>query len=229
VDPLTPKYPELTPYQYASNNPVAFIDLDGLEGVKPDGHGTEAEMKQTKAIEGVGPGGHGEVTRYWYYHEGGVNGSKPGWYRPEENFSKVLKPIGKAYNDYWGGKGSMADLSFYLDFVSSREDGSKDYHELVANFAKDLRENPTYDSWKKWLPIWGAYKQAKLDFNVNKNGWGIFNTVMAISDVFLVKSLVTAPFKTSLNALGKEYAWWTSWRRFYVREGLAEAGQELHH
>jgi RHS repeat-associated protein len=32
VDPLTSKYPELTPYQFASNTPIAAIDIDGLEG-----------------------------------------------------------------------------------------------------------------------------------------------------------------------------------------------------
>ena len=31
VDPLAPKYPELTPYQFASNTPIQAIDLDGLE------------------------------------------------------------------------------------------------------------------------------------------------------------------------------------------------------
>ena len=31
VDPLTPKYPELTPYQYASNTPIQAVDLDGKE------------------------------------------------------------------------------------------------------------------------------------------------------------------------------------------------------
>ena len=31
VDPLTQKYPDLTPYQFASNTPVQAIDLDGLE------------------------------------------------------------------------------------------------------------------------------------------------------------------------------------------------------
>ena len=31
VDPLTQKYPELTPYQFASNSPISGIDLDGLE------------------------------------------------------------------------------------------------------------------------------------------------------------------------------------------------------
>ncbi len=33
VDPLTSSFPMLTPYQYASNNPVQNIDLDGLEGM----------------------------------------------------------------------------------------------------------------------------------------------------------------------------------------------------
>jgi RHS repeat-associated protein len=31
VDPLTRSYPELTPYQFASNTPIKAIDLDGLE------------------------------------------------------------------------------------------------------------------------------------------------------------------------------------------------------
>jgi hypothetical protein len=32
LDPLTDDYPELTNYQYASNDPIANIDIDGLEG-----------------------------------------------------------------------------------------------------------------------------------------------------------------------------------------------------
>jgi RHS repeat-associated protein len=34
VDPLMASYPELTPYQFASNTPIAAIDLDGLEGYR---------------------------------------------------------------------------------------------------------------------------------------------------------------------------------------------------
>ena len=37
VDPLTEEYPELTPYQYASNTPIQAIDLDGLEGARSTG------------------------------------------------------------------------------------------------------------------------------------------------------------------------------------------------
>jgi RHS repeat-associated protein len=34
VDPLTAKYPFYTPYQFAGNMPIQFIDLDGLEPAK---------------------------------------------------------------------------------------------------------------------------------------------------------------------------------------------------
>ena len=34
VDPLTKEYPELTPFQFASNTPIQAIDLDGLEAWK---------------------------------------------------------------------------------------------------------------------------------------------------------------------------------------------------
>jgi len=33
VDPLQIKYPELTPYQFASNSPIENVDLDGLESI----------------------------------------------------------------------------------------------------------------------------------------------------------------------------------------------------
>ena len=31
VDSLSIEYPQLTPYQFAENSPILFIDLDGLE------------------------------------------------------------------------------------------------------------------------------------------------------------------------------------------------------
>ncbi|HXL55773.1 MAG TPA: hypothetical protein VN958_05930, partial [Chitinophagaceae bacterium] len=33
LDPLTWDYPELTPYQYASDEPIANVDMDGLESL----------------------------------------------------------------------------------------------------------------------------------------------------------------------------------------------------
>jgi RHS repeat-associated protein len=44
VDPLTKSYPELTPYQFASNTPIQAIDLDGLEAFFV--HGTTSSSKR---------------------------------------------------------------------------------------------------------------------------------------------------------------------------------------
>lgn len=37
TDPITDRFPELTPYQFASNSPIWAIDLDGLEGLVATG------------------------------------------------------------------------------------------------------------------------------------------------------------------------------------------------
>ena len=39
VDPMSDKYPELSPYTYCGNNPVKLVDPDGREVWHPDGEG----------------------------------------------------------------------------------------------------------------------------------------------------------------------------------------------
>lgn len=57
VDPLTSKYPMLTPYQFASNRPIDGIDEDGLEFTKPDGSGTGPVTNERAAELGATPDG----------------------------------------------------------------------------------------------------------------------------------------------------------------------------
>jgi RHS repeat-associated protein len=49
VDPITNKYPELTPYQFASNTPLQAIDLDGLEGLSNNDY--QSHFQQQVAIK----------------------------------------------------------------------------------------------------------------------------------------------------------------------------------
>jgi RHS repeat-associated protein len=42
VDPITSQYPELTPYQFASNRPIDAIDIDGLESGPVNGVNSQA-------------------------------------------------------------------------------------------------------------------------------------------------------------------------------------------
>jgi RHS repeat-associated protein len=53
VDPITAEYPELTPYQFASNTPIWAIDLDGLEAyfVHPPPNTTQYGRQNREDIE----------------------------------------------------------------------------------------------------------------------------------------------------------------------------------
>ena len=74
LDPLTDDYPELTPYQYGSNDPIANIDVDGLEGfnavqtldaviIKSGGHAAATALSVSGSfLKGVGSSLWGAVT-----------------------------------------------------------------------------------------------------------------------------------------------------------------------
>ena len=51
VDPLTRSYPWYTPYQFAGNSPIKFIDLDGLETAPNKGDAIPSFMKLNGFIE----------------------------------------------------------------------------------------------------------------------------------------------------------------------------------
>ena len=51
VDPIGRKYPELTPYQFASNRPIDGIDLDGLEYSEMTTNGMTTFTVQIKVVD----------------------------------------------------------------------------------------------------------------------------------------------------------------------------------
>jgi RHS repeat-associated protein len=51
VDPLQFEYPYYTPYQYAGNKPISYIDLDGLEEAKPKGINPELSEESGDGLQ----------------------------------------------------------------------------------------------------------------------------------------------------------------------------------
>lgn len=105
------------------------------------------------------------------------------------------------------------------------------------NFYQFARNNPLnlFDPmgtdvgfWESMIPIWGSGKQAYEDFKCGRWGWGLFNTAMAISDVFLVKSLVTGIAKGAFKTAGSHS--WKATRQWLNQTGRVEyKGQHFHH
>ena len=85
------------------------------------------------------------------------------------------------------------------------------------------------DSWLRYIPIFGSGLDAYDSFSRGHYWTGAFHTAMAISDVFLVKSLFTGIAKGGYKAFGKNYKNWSSWRSFYGKNGFADKGQDVHH
>jgi RHS repeat-associated protein len=81
VDPLTRQYTELTPYQYASNRPVASRDIDGLEA---------EEFRET---EGEGAGVQFDNNGHPFIEDDGKPEEKEDEIIPEHPMIQVLRDI----------------------------------------------------------------------------------------------------------------------------------------
>lgn len=82
------------------------------------------------------------------------------------------------------------------------------------------------------IPIWGSGRQAIHDFQCGNYVWGTVNAALALSDVFLVKSLITAGAKVGVEGLVKTSGshTWDATRKWMTREGWRDfPGQQFHH
>jgi hypothetical protein len=84
--------------------------------------------------------------------------------------------------------------------------------------------------WESLIPVWGSGRSA-VDHFENGNYWrGTGYTLLAITDVFLVKSLVVGAGKLISNTAFKTGSHsWKATRAWMGRKGLAEKGQHVHH
>jgi RHS repeat-associated protein len=78
------------------------------------------------------------------------------------------------------------------------------------------------------IPVWGSGRQAVHDFQCGNWGWGLVNTGLAITDVFLVKSLITdlgkAGVKVGGEAAGKlEWSHWIPDRYDWVPQVIRDS------
>ncbi|MBK8712541.1 MAG: RHS repeat-associated core domain-containing protein [Niastella sp.] len=163
TDPLYKSYPELTPYQFASNRPIDGVDLDGLEYVTVhhffDGS-TKSELlykktdKEIKALGGTtagfynsasyGPEGKGVLHNY-YNSSGEIYNTE--W---DQRQNSVTNDI--AFHGLYSGPGSITydggeesknyNFNFqpidWSDAIAKRHD--KDYEDVVkADIAKGGR------------------------------------------------------------------------------------------
>ena len=111
VDPLAPEYPWYTPYQFAGNKPIQFIDLDGLEEGKPENGKSKHPKLGTERVVN----GRREVfltdgkQSVWY--------PKPSQQKLDDLENNIYKGIERAENDGYGGVVAPSNLRRYMNGV----------------------------------------------------------------------------------------------------------------
>ena len=127
IDPIYGKYPELTPYQFASNRPIQGIDLDGLEFVQPP-VGNLAQMKVKYGTTTVTTSGRIETTMYLATDLC----NKTGWISELRN----LDDLSKRTFHYTEDTKFTRDPSHWAEFDQDR--GSKSMLSAVDRFDKGI-------------------------------------------------------------------------------------------
>jgi RHS repeat-associated protein len=181
TDPITDEYPELTPYQFASNTPIQAIDLDGLEGFvatgmpmgsSGHGHGMIVTPEMANRIDpgiksliadfipwvGTAKGGH----EAWTGYDMGT-GQKLAWWERGLNVIPYVKPIRKLFK---GTKAINAvdDLKDVNKISNSISDVNKTVNNLTnAAEIANKTSNQTATVSK-------VYKSAKLNAIASEYG-----------------------------------------------------------
>lgn len=92
VDPLTKDYPELTPYQFASNSPIESIDLDGLESLSAIKSGLYNKFQAELRVASTPP----PVPEKWIAMRD-VNGRI--WEGPESHVEGAVAAMNREYHE----------------------------------------------------------------------------------------------------------------------------------
>jgi RHS repeat-associated protein len=158
VDPLAPKYPYLTPYQFASNSPIYMLEVEGLEGkifhysVWWDRHGDrQSELKWT----GLNDGDRGGLlnasphvaymgTRIVEYNQRAIHY----WNSKGKNYKTDYKTIKD------GPSGTVNIQTHYfleiLGFNRDANNGLVEDYENYVSFAQGPKVTMPYKAYEKF-------------------------------------------------------------------------------
>ncbi len=140
VDPITDDYPELTPYQFASNRPIQGADLDGLEfedkaamkkGLE-ELRQEQAALKQEQAAEIA-----------WKTYQNSKR-TPLGWLwkGAKDSYQETIKSVSKeSLSNTWNNlKGTASDLG---NMLVAKPGAAESFSSRVSNFSKGVSNSIT--------------------------------------------------------------------------------------
>lgn len=107
--------------------------------------------------------------------------------------------------------------------------GNDQYADTFYEGSLSLDDYPEVGAGESVIPVWGSGKQALYDIEDGEYGWAAINIGMAVSDVFLLKSIVKGGMTGGFKLMTKNYKNWSNYRGLLGTTGFAESGQHVHH
>lgn len=186
VDPLAPEYPWNSPYAFAENRVISALELEGLEAWDLNGGGTvHGPYSNQEAAQAAAASGEVEIT----YKEAKDEGPTDFNLMERTEKRRMTTPWRFHVEGRLGRTGYISVGSWSLDDGSSSE--------------SQLNEVGEAEGLEGATPLWGSGRNAINDFQRGRYITGTFNSVMALSDLLLVKAAFTGATKATLSFTGK--------------------------
>jgi hypothetical protein len=197
VDPLSPKYPELTPYQFASNTPIWAIDLDGLEAYirsvtqyyGTDENGNRVVLENVRESESYILCGTGILTEYT-----APDGTKSQYWT-----SDVIIPYVPTFGDL-----CIMSINAVSDATSATGDLIENTLIAADGYVNNLGGNYWTDNSNQWVQAGSMGGKASYGigpFTVQVEG-GIYSTNEDNAGVYFQLSLLTPDIKVGIDGNG---------------------------
>ncbi len=180
VDPLTKKYPELTPYQFSSNNPIGMIEIEGLEGIKHTEYDDNGKVIRHVVELNIAVVTVDEIDKDFkrsYIEKHGrkawrkLKNKRIESYYKSEDIEEIKSILTEGYSNQKNSKGERVDFVFHISelHISSTETPTR----------KELEKKAKY--------LWGEHSAEKLDrpYKARFNG-KIINVTDKISPLNLM-------------------------------------------
>ncbi|HEY4063618.1 MAG TPA: RHS repeat-associated core domain-containing protein [Puia sp.] len=154
IDPITQKYPALTPYQFASNSPIAMADIDGMEG------GDYMMWAMLKANEQQKKNGYtnDQITKF-------NNDVVHGIQESTKTQGKVILVLGAAAVDVFATKGWLTRT-----LLASQLFGAFPHTKASTPEGRVLQDQNSKEALTDALVTWGAGKILGVALDVSVSG-----------------------------------------------------------